>query len=82
MRPDYELDREAPFSQRRGQVFTWLALTPFARATRAIETPAPIVALTIRRRSCLDRLTRFSVARSGVGSAVIPTRLEPHPCYS
>ena len=34
---------------------TWLALTPFSRATRAIDTPGARVASTIRRFSSAVR---------------------------
>jgi hypothetical protein len=38
---------------------TWLALTPFSRATRAIDAPGTSVASTTRRFSSAVRWTRF-----------------------
>jgi hypothetical protein len=38
---------------------TWLAFTPFSRATRAIDAPGISVASTIRRFSSVVRWTRF-----------------------
>lgn len=62
VRPDCQLGR-ADLSHKDVARRTpgWRSDPPFARATRAIETPVPMVASTIRRRSCLDRRTRFSV---------------------
>jgi hypothetical protein len=39
---------------------TWLALTPFSRATRAIDAPGTSVASTMRRFSSVVRSTRFA----------------------
>jgi hypothetical protein len=39
---------------------TWLALTPFSRATRAIDAPGTSVASTMRRFSSAVRRTRFA----------------------
>jgi hypothetical protein len=57
---------EAPFRYSYLHWKTWLALTPFSRATRAIDAPATSVASTMRRFSSPVRCTRCAETLAGV----------------
>src|SRR5438094_1886118 len=56
--------RPARYSLRQPK--TWLALTPWARATSATDAPSASVASTIRRFSSIGRYCRLGLAPVGL----------------
>jgi hypothetical protein len=54
------LDHPAPLRYSYRHWKTWLALTPFSRATRAIDAPGTSVSSTMRRFSSAVRSIRFA----------------------